>query len=302
MFHLFLAISSIYIFILLGYSAKYFFKERIDEKSINLLSVYFLQIFLTFWGLLKRPLDAELLLTPIIYLLIVVIVLIFTFFIAKQLFQDNKERSIASIAALIGNTGNLGIPIGIAIFGEESIPYTTLINLMNVFIVYTLGVYFYSRGDFSIQASIKNIFKLPVLWFAVLAIFINITNVKLPIEIMNVLQMGAYASMVIQLMILGMYFYSVKFQNINIKLTTHVQSIKFIVLPFIAFSVLYFSSFSPIVKGIIFMELFMPLAITNVNLGSLYNCKPKDITAQIFISSFLFLVLSFFALYLIGLF
>lgn len=302
MFHLFLAISSIYIFILLGYSAKYFFKERIDEKSINLLSVYFLQIFLTFWGLLKRPLDAELLLTPIIYLLIVVIVLIFTFFIAKQLFQDNKERSIASIAALIGNTGNLGIPIGIAIFGEESIPYTTLINLMNVFIVYTLGVYFYSRGDFSIQASIKNIFKLPVLWFAILAIFINITNAKLPIEIMNVLQMGAYASMVIQLMILGMYFYSVKFQNINIKLTTHVQSIKFIVLPFIAFSVLYFSSFSPIVKGIIFMELFMPLAITNVNLGSLYNCKPKDITAQIFISSFLFLVLSFFALYLIGLF
>jgi len=302
LFHLFLAISSIYIFILLGYSAKYFFKERIDEKSINLLSVYFLQIFLTFWGLLKRPLDAELLLTPIIYLLIVVIVLIFTFFIAKQLFQDNKERSIASIAALIGNTGNLGIPIGIAIFGEESIPYTTLINLMNVFIVYTLGVYFYSRGDFSIQASIKNIFKLPVLWFAILAIFINITNAKLPIEIMNVLQMGAYASMVIQLMILGMYFYSVKFQNINIKLTTHVQSIKFIVLPFIAFSVLYFSSFSPIVKGIIFMELFMPLAITNVNLGSLYNCKPKDITAQIFISSFLFLVLSFFALYLIGLF
>jgi len=47
--------------------------------------------------------------------------------------------------------------------------------------------------------------------------------------------------------------------------------------------------------------LFMPLAVANVNLGSLYDCRPKDITALIFISSLLFLGLSFFALYAIQL-
>ncbi len=302
MSNLFLAISSIYIFILIGYSAKYFFKEKIDEHSFNLLSVYFLQVFLTFWGLLKRPIDSELLMTPIIYLLIVSIVLILTFFLAHSLFTDAKERSIASIAALIGNTGNLGVPLGIAIFGEESIPFTTLINLMNIFIVYTFGIYFYSRGHFEIKESLKNIFKLPVLWFAMLAIYFNLAEISLPTEIMRVLEMGAYASIVLQLIILGMYLHSVKLHNLNLRLTLHVQIIKFLVLPAFAFFILELTSLTPMVKGIIFIELFMPLAVTNVNLSSLYGCRPQEVTAQIFISSLLFLGGSFFALYIIKLF
>ena len=297
--NLFLAIAAIYIFILVGYSAKFFFKEKIDEKSFNLLSVYFLQVFLTFWGLLKRPLDSELLLTPLIYLGVIAVVLVFTFILAHQLFNDPKERSIASIAALIGNTGNLGIPIGIAVFGEESIPFTTLINLMNVFIVYTLGVYFYSRGHFSIKASIKNIFKLPILWFAILALSLNFYQVQLPFEIMRVLEMGAYASMVLQMIILGMYLQEVRLSHLNLRLIAHINIIKFVVLPAFAFFILQFTPFSNMVKGILFLELCMPLAVSNVNLGSLYGCKPKDITALIFISSLLFLGLSFFALYVI---
>ncbi len=297
--NLFLAIAAIYIFILVGYSAKFFFKEKIDEKSFNLLSVYFLQVFLTFWGLLKRPLDSELLLAPLIYLGVIAVVLVFTFMLARQLFNDPKERSIASIAALIGNTGNLGIPIGIAVFGEESIPFTTLINLMNVFIVYTLGVYFYSRGHFSIKASIKNIFKLPILWFAILALSLNFYQVQLPFEIMRVLEMGAYASMVLQMIILGMYLQEVRLSHLNFRLIAHINIIKFVVLPAFAFFILQFTPFSNMVKGILFLELCMPLAVSNVNLGSLYGCKPKDITALIFISSLLFLGLSFFALYVI---
>jgi predicted permease len=298
---LFLAIVSIYIFIFVGYTAKHFFQERIDEKSLNLLSVYFLQAFLTFWGLLKRPIDSELLLAPLVYFLIVAIILALTFFLARRLFTDPKERSIASVAALIGNTGNLGIPIGIAVFGEESIPFTTLINLMNVFVVYTLGVFFYSRGHFSVKESIQNIFKLPPLWFALIALSFNYNRIELPVEIMNVLQMGAYASMVLQMIILGMYLQGVRLIHLNFRLILHVNLVKFVLLPALTLFILQFTPFSSMVKGIIFMELFMPLAVANVNLGSLYDCRPKDITALIFISSLLFLGLSFFALYAIRL-
>ncbi|MDF1882209.1 AEC family transporter [Sulfurimonas sp. MAG313] len=300
--NLFLAILSIYMFILVGYCAKHIFKERLDEKSFNLLSVYFLQVFLTFWGLLQRPIDLQLFLTPLIYAGIVAFALILTFFLSKRLFEEDKERSIASVAALIGNTGNLGIPLGIAVFGPESIPFTTLINLINMFIVYTIGVYFYSRGSFSIKESMQNIMKLPVLWFAVLALILNFFRVSLPAEIMSALKMGAYTSMVIQLIILGMYLHSVRLKSLNIRLIVHVNSIKFIFLPLLAFIVLQFLPLSSMTKGIILMEIFMPLAVSNVNLASLYNCKPKDVTALIFISSLLFLGFSFVVLYAIKLF
>ena len=161
------SILSIYIFILLGFIAKMSFKEQIDDKTITLINVYFLQVFLTFWGLLISPVDISLLFAPSIYLAIVAVVILISALGAKFLFENKKEYSIATVAAIIGNTGNLGIPINIAIFGEQSIPYTTIINLVNVFVVYSIGVFYYSRGTFDLKTSLLNILKIPILWAAI---------------------------------------------------------------------------------------------------------------------------------------
>ncbi len=279
----------------MGYIAKRSFKEQIDDKTITLLNVYFLQVFLTFWGLLLHPIDITLFYAPAIYLVIVLLVLLLSAFFASKLFNKKKEYSIAIVAALIGNTGNLGIPLNIAIFGEASIPYTTIINLMNVFVVYTIGVYFYSRGNFDVKTSLKNIVKLPILWAAMLAIFLSLWGYRPSKNIMNMLMMGAYASMTMQLFLFGIYLYGTKIREINKKLITWVITFKFIILPLAAFSLLYFIELDPMIKGVLFIELLMPLAVANVNLASLYECEPKIVTALVFISSVLFLGVIFFA-------
>ena len=291
-----LSVLSIYLFIAIGYIAKRTFKEQIDERTITLLSVYFLQIFLTFWGLLKRPIDTALVYAPAVYFLVVMLALAFSIFVARALFTDTKERSIATVAALIGNTGNLGIPLGIAIFGEDSIPYTTIINLVNVFFVYIAGVYFYSRGTFDVRTSFVNILKIPIIWAAFIAIALNLYGYQ-PSEVVDKgLQMGAYASMVMQLVLFGIYLYDVKITTINRLLIGWVSSVKFILLPIITFTVLSQIEMDAMVKGILFMELIMPLAVANVNLGSLYNCRPKEITALVFLTSVMFLGVVFIAL------
>lgn len=283
------SILAIYTFIVIGFVAKMSFKEAIDDKTITLINVYFLQVFLTFWGLLIRPVDATLFFAPSVYLFIVLLVLIVSALVAKKLFSDQKEYSIATVAAIIGNTGNLGIPLNIAIFGEESIPYTTVINLMNVFVVYTIGVYYYSRGSFDVKTSLKNIVKLPILWAAGAAIFLSLNDYKPSEEIMKMLMMGAYASIVMQLFLFGIYLYGTKINEISRSLTVWVMGLKFIFLPSIAFLVLYNIELDYMIKGIIFIELLVPLAIANVNFASLYDCKPKVVTALVFISSIIFL-------------
>ncbi|MDD5373896.1 MAG: AEC family transporter [Sulfurimonas sp.] len=283
------SILGIYIFIAMGYIAKMSFKESIDDKTITLINVYFLQVFLTFWGLLIRPVDATLLFAPSIYLFISILILIISAVAAKKLFLDQKEYSVATVAAIIGNTGNLGIPLNIAIFGEESIPYTTVINLMNVFIVYTIGVYYYSRGSFDVKTSLKNIVKLPILWTAIVAIILSVYGYKPSQEIMKILMMGAYASITMQLFLFGIYLYGTKINEISKTLTLWVMSLKFIFLPSLAFLLLYSIELNSMIKGIIFIEILVPLAIANVNFASLYDCKPKVVTALVFISSIIFL-------------
>lgn len=288
-----ISILAIYIFIVIGFVAKMSFKEKIDDKTITLINVYFLQVFLTFWGLLIRPVDVTLLFAPSIYLFITLLVLVLVALFAKKLFQDQKEYSIATVAAIIGNTGNLGIPLNIAIFGEESIPYTTVINLMNVFIVYTVGVYYYSRGNFDVKTSLTNIIKLPILWAAMVAIVLSVYGYKPSDEIMKILMMGAYASIVMQLLLFGIYLYGTKISEISKTLTLWVMGVKFLFLPAVAFVVLSFVTLDSMIKGIIFIEILVPLAIANVNFASLYECKPKIVTALVFISSLLFLGIIF---------
>jgi malate permease and related proteins len=290
------SVLGIYLFIAVGFLAKMSFKERIDDRTLTLLSVYFLQIFLTFWGLLKHPIDTAFIASPLIYTVIVLLSLALMLPIVRHLFEDPKERSIATVAALIGNTGNLGIPLGIAIFGEQSVPYTTIINLMNVFFVYTFGVYYYSRGSFSVKESLLNVVKLPVIWAAFIAIGLNLIGYEPGKTLSKTLQMGAYASMVMQLVLFGIYLYDVKLRTINRLLTFWVGGVKFVLLPLFAFGVLQLVDLDPMVKGILFLELVMPLAVANVNLGSLYDCRPRDITAQVFITSVLFLFIAFFAI------
>lgn len=271
------------------------FKEEIDDKTITLINVYFLQVFLTFWGLLIRPIDITLLYAPTIYLAIVVLLLLVSAIVAKKLFESPKEYSIATVAAIIGNTGNLGIPINIAIFGEESIPYTTVVNLVNVFVVYTVGVFYYSRGSFDTKTSLMNIVKIPILWAAIIAILLSVYGYKPSGVVLNTLMMGAYASMTMQLFLFGIYLYGTAIKEISKTLVIWVLTFKFLLLPAIAFLVLINIELDPMIKGIIFIELMMPLAVANVNLASLYDCSPRVVTALVFISSFIFLGVIFVA-------
>ncbi len=299
MSHIIFSVLSVYIFIVMGYLAKKFFKEQIDDRTITLLNVYFLQVFLTFWGLLIHPIDLSLFIAPAIYFFIVLVVITVTTLTARWFFVNKKEYSIASVAAVIGNTGNLGIPLNIAIFGEDSIPYTTIVNLVNVFVVYTFGVYYYSRGSYDAKTSLKNILKLPILWAALLAITLSLNGYKPDKVILDTLMMGAYASMTMQLFLFGIYLYGSSIKELNKHLIAWVTSFKFIVLPVLAFTVLSFVDLEKTIKGVIFIELMMPLAVANVNLASLYDCKPKTVTSLVFLTSVLFLGIIFLAVYFV---
>ncbi len=297
---IFLSVISIYVFILLGFLAKTKLKDELQEKSLVIISIYFLQPMLTFWGLSSKSIDASLIQIPLIYIGISILCIFISSILANTFFNEAKERSIVTISSAIGNTGNLGIPIGIALFGQESIIYTSLINVGNVFLVYTIGIYFYSRGQFSIKKSLLNIIKLPLIWFALLALTLNLLQVEIHTSIFKSLEMGAYAAMVLQLMIFGMFLYSIKLKSINLKLLFHVSFIKFIIIPLISIAILKSLNLDEFIVSVIMLELLVPLAVTNVNLASLYNCKPVDVTALVFFTSLFFVPYILFIMQLFG--
>jgi predicted permease len=295
-----LSILFVYVFILLGYVAKRIFKEEMNPKTLTLMSVYFLQPFVTIWGFSTAKLHSEHLYVPLIYLAIILLLLFPTILLGKALFSDPKERAIFSIAGFVGNTGNIGIPLGIALFGEASVIYTTLINIANVFVVYIIGVYIYSRGSFSIRESLLNIIKIPIIPASIVAILININEVPLSTDIIEFFKMGAYAGIILQLFLLGTFLQGICIKELHPKLIVGTISQKFIIVPLATAIILSFTNLPLFVQGVIFMEMMVPLAVANINLASLYNCKPKDVTSLILLSTLLFMPLLFGLSYVIN--
>ena len=280
--------------------AKRIFKDDMNPKTLTLMSVYFLQPFVTIWGFSTAKLYTEHLYVPLLYLAIILALIIPTIILGKLIFYDPKERAIFSIAGFVGNTGNIGIPLGIALFGEQSVIYTTLINIANVFVVYIIGVYIYSRGSFSIKDSLFNIVKIPIIPASVVAILINIYDIPLSLEIQEFLKMGAYAGIVLQLFLLGTFLQGIHIKELHPKLFIGTISQKFVFIPLATALILSFTNLPLFVQGIIFMEMMVPLAVANINLASLYNCKPKDVTSLILLSTLLFIPLLFGLSYIIN--
>lgn len=288
-----LSILFVYVFILLGYLAKRIFQEDMNTRTLTLMSVYFLQPFVTVWGFSTARLYGEHIYVPLLYLCIIIALLLPTLIIGKLIFTDIKERAIFSIAGFVGNTGNIGIPLGIALFGEQSVIYTTLINIANVFVVYILGVYIYSRGSFSIKDSLINIVKIPIIPASVVAILINIYDVPLSEQTQEFLKMGAYAGIVLQLFLLGTFLQGIRIKELHPKLLIGTLGQKFVIIPLATAFILSLTDMPLFVQGVLFMEMMVPLAVANINLASLYDCRPKDVTSLILLSTLLFIPLLF---------
>ncbi len=300
MFDNIISIFSIYFFVLVGYVAKWMLKDELDEKSIVKLNVYFLLPILAFWGLLTQKIDIDILKAPTIYLFISLLSLGATTLIAKKFFSNPKDISIVSMASVTGVTGSIGIPLGIALFSKTSVIYTSLINTVSMLFVYTVGVYIYSRGAYGIKKSLLNVFKMPIVWASFIAIIFNLFNLHVNKSFFKTLEMGAYGAIVMQLIIFGVFLKDTKIKEINIKLLSAVLSLKFLLIPLIATIILYIFHLEKLPLSSIMLEIIVPLAITNISLASIFDCKPKSVTALVFISSIIFIPYSIVVVYLLN--
>jgi len=285
-------ICGVYFFVLLGFVAKRIFSE-IDERTLVLLSVYFLQPMLAFWGILGKKMEINDFFAPALYLAISVIGSVAGFVLFSRFFNDKKDVAIITAAGVIGNTGNLGIPLLVGLFGKEAAFYAVLINTANVFVLYVVGVFLYSMGNFTTKEAVKNIVSIPVIWFSLGAILLNFAGVTLNASVTKIVEMGAHTSMVIQLVIFGVFMAGLGRVSVEKKTLIFAMVNKFVFMPLIAFAVLLFSDASSFIKTIVFLQVCMPLAVSNVNLASLYGCKPYTVTALILVSAGLFLALIF---------
>jgi predicted permease len=261
------------------------------KKKINLDPLIDIAIYITTPALVFSAIQKhELVLTNFfkIALSAIVIVLgcgLIGSFVLK-LFKVKKKELL--LPMMFMNSGNIGYPINLFAFGALGLSMAVKFDIFNALLVFSLGIYIAAK-----KANVKEIFKLPLVYAAVLGILFAVFKLQLPMILMRPIELVAGAAIPLQLIILGMSLTKVDLKDLKLAFFASAYRIGVgLILGLIMVSILRPETLP---KNVILLQSAMPSALFSVILAQKYKRDAGLIASTVLIST----VLSIFTISLI---
>ena len=113
------------------------------------------------------------------------LLLVLSFFIARIIHVDPKHKGLFQSLLFNSNTITVGLPVNMALFGMNSLPYVLIYYMANTTVFWTIGVYMISidgnhdNNHFNLKKTLAGVFNPPMIALLISLILVFI-NVKLP--------------------------------------------------------------------------------------------------------------------------
>lgn len=171
-----------------------------------------------------------------------------------------QTRAALLLVMPLGNTSFVGIPIVHTLLGEEAIPYVLMYDQFGTFLILSLYgaavIARYETGVFHKRLILKKLLFFPPFIFLVFALLFG----EIPLGIQPYLQLLSSTLVPLALVSVG---YSMKFGGeVDYGLFTQSLVLKLLIMPLIAFGVLFAVGTEPLALKTAVLESGMPSMIT----------------------------------------
>jgi len=283
-------ISKVLTFYILGIfgilSRKFGFIEEKACSSFNDIVLFITMPSLIFVSIINNKWNdlIEGIFTPLISIIIVMIIIVFSFYLGKILFLKKENIGTFMILSSMPNSGFLGFPIILTFFGKESLIYAILFDFGITICFFTIAT-IVLRKKFFMEKSYKILFHPALVVFG-LGLIVNRFGISIPntfIESLNII-----GNMTIPMVMLIMGY---NLAGINIKKDTVsyeliiISLIKLIICPCLAYILLLYLNINPLIKAIVIIESAMPSMASTSILVQKYGGNLKLSTTGIFFTT-----------------
>lgn len=291
------SILSIIIMITLGYilTAKGWFREETSKLFSRLVTIIALPPFMV-WNLVST-FDREKLLAVrsglIIPFLSMLVCFGLSWIIARLIGVDYQRRGTFQTMFFVSNTIFIGLPVNLALFGHDSIPFVLLYYIANTVLFWTIGMYGISQdGDQDCAniislATVKKIFSPPLLGFLV-AVILILVEVKLPAFILDTCRYLGNLTTPLSMLFIGIAINAVKLHQIKInKDMIAIMAGRFIISPV---SVILLATIFPIpdlMKKVFVMQAAMPVMTQTSIVAKAYGADAEYAAVMTTVSTLL---------------
>lgn len=267
-------ISQIFLLVLLGFVLR-IFKIAGEKEAAALMKItaYTTLPALIFVIIHKTRLSANLSIVPIVALAVMFIITLIAFLLTRFIKKkDPKVIAPLLLTAAVGNTGYLGYPLTLKIFGVEGLAVAVIYDIFaTVVFALTFGVYVFSKASNNSEVSSPNIFKQIVsfvpLQAAVIALILK--PVLMPVPIMNTLEFLGSAAIPVILLAIGLSFKPIVDKS-YLLLMMIVVGLKLLLSPLLVY---FFGSL--VLKGVALKVMVLEAAMPSMMLSYLLAEKFK---------------------------
>lgn len=169
--------------ILLLVALGYLFQRRmkIDASTLNRVNLYLFVPALTLSRLAETPLSAQTIGIVAAATLFNALTLWFLGLAAGRLMRlDSQTQATVILGAMLGNSGNFGLPLVELVLGRQFVGYQALVLAFNNILTFTVGIWLLARAKLSIAEATKQVLSMPLIYAVLLGIFLSATQTSVP--------------------------------------------------------------------------------------------------------------------------
>ena len=162
--------------------------------------------------------------------------------------------------SLLGNNGNLGLPLTTFVLGEQGLTHSLIHVMASSILMFGIIPPFLSGKSwrFGLNLTIKS----PLIWSMILGFVVHISGLKLPAGLqLSIRQLGA-ACIPFALLLLGIQLCKTSFKVGKYEIM--VTAIALLISPFVAWSVGLALHLSPLDFKVLILQSSMPVAVNTV--------------------------------------
>jgi len=211
--------------------------------------------------------------------------------IVRLLGGDKTHRGLMTFMSVFSNSGFMGFPVVIAIFGVSSAYYIALFNIPFNLIIFTIGVYLIASGHSSSEGKKKFNPKLllnPTLIVASLAIPLALVGFRPPMVVAEAVRITGSMTTPGGMLIIGATLANVPFKTVFSEWRIiPVTLLKLIIVPIVTWFILRQIITNDLMLGVLVVISGMPSAAMASMFAIEYGGNEKTASAGVFLTTLL---------------
>ncbi|RGF83210.1 AEC family transporter [Coprobacillus sp. OF02-11LB] len=209
--------------------------------------------------------------------------------IINRLFPfPKKDWPVYECMVVFANTGFMGYPVLLDVFGQEAVFYASLIHMAFNFFVYTYAIMCLTKGDDSeFKLNFKQLLT-PGIILIFVGIFIYLFDIQLPSVLMDTINSVGSLTAPLSMMMIGSSLAVYPIKNSFTDWRSYVFAfVRLMIVPFVTMIMCRLLHIDAYYANITIITNAMPVGSMVLMLATQYNANVKIVTRNIVVSTLL---------------